>query len=609
MHSKPLVQLALRILKALDVPEAQVTAELIKNREWDKLATQKFDPLQYHHLTASQFRKTALAMEFLRKGDFIDTTFDRAQRARDGFLACERQCATANLRLSKYLDHPVFETKVEQRFSDVLIKARAWMRGTLGLVPLPLSSELFGPGLKQSQTPVNLTGRFGPGAVFEKEAWAHRTVTQYDKLRNTPHVTMHTDRALISHLSMDSGMRFAWNVESPDQFPLVRGNRFTSVPKDATKDRGIAIEPSLNVFGQLAIGDLLKTRLLRRNIDLRGTHTEFHSYTKQVFGELGLSFGCTRMGQDLHRREAREASRTGSKATIDLSNASDTVCYNLVKLLLPGEWFTLLSSLRSPFTLFSPTGKRKDRRWYRLEKFSSMGNGYTFELETLIFCALAHAVGCEIGSDSFVYGDDIIVPTEKARDVLAILKFCGLTPNERKTFVDPECKFRESCGGDFLSGVDVRPFYITEEPTDAAGWIYLANTIREWADKWSIPELLGAWRHALDQMPSAVRRLRGPKDLGDLVVHDDDPRTWDVVVRSGIRYVRVWRPVQRKLYLHSVLLRNEAGRPVKDSQGRALREFTEQGVALTAALIGLPSTGISPRESVEGFRFGRVAFS
>lgn len=609
MHSKPLVQLALRILKALDVPEAQVTAGLIKNREWDKLASQKFDPLQYQHLSAQQFRKVAIAMEFLRKGDFIDTTIDRAAQARAGFLACEKQCAVANQRLSKFLDYPVFETKVEHRFSDLLIKARAWMRSTLGLVPLPLSSEVLGPGLKQQQTPVNLTGRFGPGAVFEKEAWAHRTVTQYDKLRNTPHVSGNMDRSLINHLAMDSAMRFAWNVESPDQFPRVRGNRFTTVSKDATKDRGIAIEPSLNVFGQLAVGDLLKTRLLRRNIDLRGTYTDFHSYTKDVFRELELSFGCARMGQDLHRREAREASRTGSKATIDLSNASDTVCYNLVKLLLPDEWFTLLSSLRSPFTLFSPTGKRKDRRWYRLEKFSSMGNGYTFELETLIFCALAHAVGCQIGSDSFVYGDDIIVPSDKARDVLAILRFCGLTPNERKTFVDPGCKFRESCGGDFLDGVDVRPFYITEEPIDAAGWIQLANTIREWSLKWAIPELLGAWRHAIDQIPFAISRLRGPKDLGDLVLHDDDPKTWDVIVRSGIRYVRVWRPVQRRLYLHSLLLKGDDGRRVKDSRGRALREFTEQGVALTAALIGLPSTGISPRESVEGFRFGRVAFS
>lgn len=609
MHSKPLVQLAFRILKALDVPEAESVSRLIKNREWDRLASTKFDPLQYHHLNVDQFRQTALAMEFLRKGNFLDTSIDRAQVARDGFLACERQCAAANQRLSVYLDHPVFETKVEVIFSDILHRARAWIKGTLGLVPLPISSELFGPGLLQKQTPVNLDGRFGPGAVFEKEAWAHRTVTQYDKLRNTPHVTRHTDDQLIRHLVMDTAYASAWDVESPDLFPRVRGNRFTTVAKDATKDRGIAIEPSLNVLGQLAIGDLLKLRLRRRNIDLRGNYTPYHSYTKQVFSELGLAFGRTRMGQALHRREAEEGSRTGAKATIDLSNASDTICRNLVKLLLPGEWWDLLSSLRSPFTLFSPTGRRKDRRWYRLEKFSSMGNGYTFELETLIFCALAHAVGCKIGSDSFVYGDDIIVPTEKAHDVLAVLRYCGLTPNERKTFVDPKCKFRESCGGDFFNGADVRPFYIDKEPSDAAGWIQLANTIREWSLKWNLPGLLGAWRHALDQIPADVRRCRGPSDLGDLVLHDDDPSSWDVRVRGSIRYVRVWRPVQRKLYLHSVLLRGGDGKPLRDRSGRALREFTEQGVALSAALIGLPSTGISPRESVSGYRFGRVAFS
>lgn len=609
MHSKPLVQLALRILKALDVPEAQVVSELIKNREWDRLANLKFDPLQYQHLNVDQFRQTVLAFEFLRKGDFIDTSFDRAQVARAGFLASERQCAISNLRLSKFLSYPVYETPVEIMFSDILARARAWVKGTLGLVPLPKSSELFGPGLKKSQTPENLIGRFGPGAVFEKEAWAHRTVTQYDKLRNIPHVTSHTERETIIHLAVNTAFAYAWSVESPDQFPKVRGNRFTTVAKDATKDRGIAIEPGLNVLGQLAIGDLLKVRLLRRGIDLRGTDLPFHSYTKRVSQDLGYSIGWTRMGQQLHRRKAEEASRTGAFATIDLSNASDTVCLNLVKLLLPEEWYALLSGLRSPFTLFSPTGRRKDRRWYRLEKFSSMGNGYTFELETLIFCALAHAVGCQIGKDSFVYGDDIIVPTDRARDVLAILRYCGLTPNEKKTFIKPECKFRESCGGDFFGGADVRPFYITEEPTDAAGWIQLANTIREWSLKWNLPGLLGAWRHALDQIPADIRRCRGPKDLGDLVVHDDDPRNWDIRVRSGIRYVRVWRPVQRKLYLRSMLLRDDDGKPRRDAKGRALREFTEQGVALAAALIGLPSTGISPRDSVEGYRFGRVAFS
>jgi hypothetical protein len=46
----------------------------------------------------------------------------------------------------------------------------------------------------------------------------------------------------------------------------------------------------------------------------------------------------------------------------------------------------------------------------------------------------------------------------------------------------------------------------------------------------------------LDALPRAIKACRGPKDLGDLVVHDDEQR-WITRWRSSIRYVRVYRPV------------------------------------------------------------------
>lgn len=99
---------------------------------------------------------------------------------------------------------------------------------------------------------------------------------------------------------------------------VVRGNRFTTVPKDAWKHRGICIEPSINLFYQLGIGEWLTMRM--------GRKLDWKKDSQQAF----------------HRFLAQLGSFTRNNATIDLSNASDTICYNLVKLLLPVDWFNLL---------------------------------------------------------------------------------------------------------------------------------------------------------------------------------------------------------------------------------------------------------------------------
>lgn len=239
-----------------------------------------------------------------------------------------------------------------------------------------------------------------------------------------------------------------------------------------------------------------------------------------------------------------------------------------------------------------------------------MGNGYTFELETLIFCALAKAVGADIGIDTFVYGDDIIVPDRLADDLLAVLRFAGMTPNAKKTFKGA-CEFRESCGGDFFLGHDVRPFYIKESIDDPTGWITLANNLWNWSIKWSMPELMAVRASVLDLLPTEIRRCRGPQELGDLVIHDDQCK-WNTTTRGSIRYCRVWRPVTMKRYLFGTPRGPEhfdVHPPSRSDLRKKVRILTERGVALTAALIGLPSDGISPRNSVEGYRHGWVAFS
>jgi len=135
--------------------------------------------------------------------------------------------------------------------------------------------------------------------------------------------------------------------------------------------------------------------------------------------------------------------------TIDLSSASDSISTNLVKLLLPDDWFYLLNRLRSPS--FSYNGVSR-----RYEKFCSMGNGFCFPLQTLIFLSVCSACeGGRIAVDYRAYGDDIIVRKSKFSAVTDLLGRCGFTLNGKKTFSSGV--FRESCGGDFWQGVDVRP--------------------------------------------------------------------------------------------------------------------------------------------------------
>jgi len=122
--------------------------------------------------------------------------------------------------------------------------------------------------------------------------------------------------------------------------------------------RSICVEPGLTSFYQLALGEEIRRRLLRVGVDIRD--------------------------QTRNQLLAREGSVTGLLATIDLSSASDTMSYELIRYLLPPDWFDLLTSFRSPSVTYK--GSVID-----LEMFSSMGNGFTFPLETLVYWSLTYA--------------------------------------------------------------------------------------------------------------------------------------------------------------------------------------------------------------------------
>lgn len=539
-----LVKVVVALCDAVGTDVSRLVRKNVTEGRLKDLVSMTVDPAGYS--CAKLFRKDYACVEFLRKCQLQIPGVNRKQKAIDNFWNAEHDCARTNVVFSRAL-HNSPKDLAEMRLFEKLEDARKWIARTLG--PLP----------------GDLAGRFGPGSTMNDKG---KLTAIPDKMSSRPTVTSEAECLLA--FWTDTAWYRALRDDNRSTLPMtVRGNRFTTVPKDALKDRGICIEPSINIFFQLSVGRILKARLLKAGLNLKDA-------------------------QQVHRQWACQASRDGKHATIDLSNASDTVALRLVEWLIPSDWFTLLKCLRSPTTQIE--GKS-----VHLQKFSSMGNGFTFELETLIFASICFAMGGgEVGTDFSVFGDDIIVKTECAAEVLAALRFCGFTPNGRKTFVTG--KFRESCGGDFFDGIAVRPYHLEESPNEPQHWISMANGIRRLGHEDSVDHYrwsysFTAWLRCLDALPSSIRRLRGPAELGDLVIHDNQyHRRW----RHGIGYIRVYRPTMKVIpWYHWTGNVMFASCLYGVDSGSSRNDSTE----------AIRPGGVTPRGSVNGYKVGYVAFS
>lgn len=303
---------------------------------------------------------------------------------------------------------------------------------------------------------------WGPGATTRI---SRRKSDAAHKYCGTPQTTI--GNAILADAVLKSNP--LWSRELPDlteeegvgKCHIVPGNRIVTVPKNYKTDRTIAIEPCMNIYVQKGIGGYMRSRLSRYGIDLDD--------------------------QSRNQRLALMGSLSGLLATVDMSMASDTISRAVVDLLIRPDWADALGQSRSPFGVL-PSG---EKIFY--QKFSSMGNGYTFELETLIFysltLAVTHLLGLEVHRVS-VYGDDVIVPSAAVDRLYGLLSFLGFTPNEKKSYAVGG--FRESCGKHFFRGFDVTPFYVKKTPKSLLDLFKLHNQIFRYekrAEVW-----LGAWR-------------------------------------------------------------------------------------------------------------------
>lgn len=362
---------------------------------------------------SERFMLDYFVTEYLSKYKGLKLSRDLFRVALDKWKLTEQQCAETNKFFRAYQLRPS-----TGRVDSALFSAQRKIAAVLGRLCLPV---------------VLSDCKWGPGATFDM---SREVATPDKKISQAISVTP----AALGYLRavVESDPHWAWCFLgcfpegpfslTPDCFNLVRGSRFLTVPKSAKTDRCIAAEPTGNGFLQQGVHAYMRRRLKRFGIDLDD--------------------------QSINQRRAQDAF-AGQLSTLDLSAASDTISRELVYHLLPVDWALFLDSLRSPET-------RVEGEWIRTEKFVSMGNAFCFELETLIFWALASSVA-ENFSDVdcvTVYGDDLIVPRRSFDSVVEILTVCGFSVNAKKSFKDGN--FFESCGKHYHKGIDVTPVYQKE---------------------------------------------------------------------------------------------------------------------------------------------------
>jgi hypothetical protein len=386
--------------------------------------------------------------------------------------------------------------------SDVLSDARAFIRHALERYTQALDDTYIQGVLKWSFLLDNW--RFGPGASHEVSG-THTA----EKLAEVMTCTMESE-PLVRILRSSNPHFSSWDAAHGScGVKTIRGSKLATVPKNEDTERTIAIEPSGNMALQLAAGRYLENALKAIGLDIR----------KQ---------------QPRNKALAQLGSLNGSFCTIDLASASDRISPSLVRALFPSEWCRLLFMLRSPDIYH-------DGQWHRLNMISTMGNGYTFPLMTLIITSLVYANRVRQGgpdnlwldwSRTAVFGDDIIVPTSEFESLCQVLEAGGFVVNRDKSFHDGS--FRESCGGDYDYGVDITPFYVKDLLQDASVYVainqallwsarhkplfrtitYLrsllprgGSQVPEWEDATAGIRTRGCPRRYVKLMPTKVRRV------------------------------------------------------------------------------------------------------
>jgi hypothetical protein len=445
------------------------------NNEHRQIAELEFNPGSYEGYVAT--RDAYFATKFLSKYKGLTLDFDLDDVALAKFRLSEDSCRLVNRRFWSKMPDPLFRGPT------------VWLHNAV-------KRKIF-----------SILGDFDSEELFESPDWGPGASTMIKRRFASPQQKFQSETGitrdlydLLDDAGLSGGILPFWSRIMWDAYPtwykhlqemgfphFEAGNKVVTVPKDASTNRVIAIEPGINLWFQKSLGEMIVRRLRRSGVDLRY--------------------------QERNQRLALSGSKTSELATIDFSSASDTISRAVVEELLPRRWFLLLDCARSHY------GKLGDSivKW---EKFSSMGNGFTFPLETLIFHACALACVEYLGADSSsvsTYGDDVIIPSSAYELYSELVRFYGFSVNPKKSHVTG--LFRESCGAHYYSGLDVKPVYFRNTLVGIESVYRLSNAIRRLAFRQGFTLCCDArFRNCVDHLIRSVPaglRLRVPDGYGD----------------------------------------------------------------------------------------------
>jgi len=449
--------------------------------------------LEWHpsdYLDVASGADSLAATKFLSKATFLSCKYNLREEALKKFFDAENQCRQTNSRIRRYAFN--FESTW-----TLLAKAKVLTESILGEV----DAEEFISSCD-----------WGPGA------------TTLIRRRHSCIPTKFSFERRITPLCYDfiaSWFRVAFPHWEPDFEPF-GASKVVTVPKNAKTDRTIAIEPGLNLWFQKGAGTVIRSRLRSCGVDLRE-------------------------GQSHNQKKCRIAAKFNKLATVDFSSASDTISLALVEELLPSKWVALLSALRSPYGLL-------DNSLVYFEKFSSMGNGFTFELETLIFYVLA-VVCCKalgIRPDVSVYGDDVILPSSAYGMYTTLCADLGFTVNLKKSYSSGY--YRESCGSHYWNGADIKPIFQKEPLDGATAKLKAANALRRYAHRRNTFGCDGSYRACWSALARSIGKNTplisdGYGDSG-LVVNFDEARAVVTKAKHGVEgyYTRVWAVLAKEKF-------------------------------------------------------------
>lgn len=205
-------------------------------------------------------------------------------------------------------------------------------------------------------------------------------------------------------------------------------------PKDSGSVRGIGVQVAERIALQRGVAKGLR-EVVRQNPYL-------HSLMR--FDD-----------QTLQQRRAENASKTRAYSTIDLKDASNNIRLADIDTLFKNTpWGVFVLALADTMHYFF------EDAYTSHPMYGGMGNGITFEFETILFAAIIHLATFGAGKKSLEveeihfsldgelpfgsFGDDMVAKTVVIDRIKEIFAALGYVMNEKKSFIDSP--FTESCG-------------------------------------------------------------------------------------------------------------------------------------------------------------------